>query len=159
MLLSIRIFVILFSYSNLTFHFAGCPKEAFGFRGSLGFSKPSWYEMGNCSGGGDVDLTKSGTSTTTNYFLYDSAHISQTYVALCSLLILGDDLTRVDRKAVLEGICCGQLSDGRFELLILQVFNWNFAWVEQFGCITLSIITLCILACYFHSLTSKQLVS
>uniref|UniRef100_A0A1I7W358 Prenyltransferase and squalene oxidase repeat family protein n=1 Tax=Loa loa TaxID=7209 RepID=A0A1I7W358_LOALO len=91
----------------------GCPKEAYGFRGSLSFSKPSWYDTGNC-GGGDVNLAKSGTATTSNYFLYDSAHISQTYVALCCLLILGDDLSRVDRKAVLEGICYDQLSDGSF---------------------------------------------
>ncbi|CAG9536281.1 unnamed protein product [Cercopithifilaria johnstoni] len=91
----------------------GCPKEAYGFRGSFGFSKPLWYEAGHY-GGGDVVPIKSDNSITKNCFLYDSAHISQTYVALCSLLILGDDLSRVDRKAVLEGICCGQLSDGSF---------------------------------------------
>ncbi|KAL3995507.1 Prenyltransferase and squalene oxidase repeat family protein [Acanthocheilonema viteae] len=91
-----------------------CPKEAYGFRGSLGFSKPLWYHQTMNYAGGDVVATKSGPSITKNCFLYDSAHISQTYVALCSLLILGDDLSRVDRKAVLEGICCGQLSDGSF---------------------------------------------
>ncbi|VDM15048.1 unnamed protein product [Wuchereria bancrofti] len=91
----------------------GCPKEAYGFRGSLGFSKPLWYET-RCYSSGDVDVTKLDNYNATNCFLYDSAHISQTYVALCSLLILGDDLSRVDRKAVLEGICCDQLSDGSF---------------------------------------------
>ncbi|KAM3718411.1 Geranylgeranyl transferase type-1 subunit beta [Dirofilaria immitis] len=91
----------------------GYPKEAYGFRGSLGFSKPSWYKA-EIHGGGDADPAKSDISTTANCFLYDSAHISQTYVALCSLLILGDDLSRVDRKAILEGVCCDQLSDGSF---------------------------------------------
>lgn len=78
--------------------------------------------MGNY-GGGDVVPAKSGASITKNCFLYDSAHISQTYVALCSLLILGDDLSRIDRRAVLEGIRCNQLSDGRFEFLTFEIFN------------------------------------
>lgn len=105
--------------------FIGCPKDAYGFRGSLGFSRPSYKETKKyCIG--DVDATKWDISIAANYFLYDSAHISQTYVALCSLLILGDDLSRVDRKAVLEGVCCNQLSDGRFEFLIFRFFSDDF---------------------------------
>lgn len=46
--------------------------------------------------------------------IYDSAHISQTYVALCSLLILGDDLANVDREAVLKGVASCQMKDGRY---------------------------------------------
>lgn len=37
-----------------------------------------------------------------------------TYAALCSLLILGDDLSRVDRAACLQGIAALQEEDGGF---------------------------------------------
>merc|ERR1719150_1253109 len=38
-----------------------------------------------------------------------------TYTALASLVILGDDLGRVDRKAVLAGVKALQLPDGSFK--------------------------------------------
>ena len=38
-----------------------------------------------------------------------------TYTALASLVILGDDLSRVNRPAVIEGLKALQLSDGRSE--------------------------------------------
>uniref|UniRef100_A0A7E4V684 Geranylgeranyl transferase type I subunit beta n=1 Tax=Panagrellus redivivus TaxID=6233 RepID=A0A7E4V684_PANRE len=47
---------------------------------------------------------------------HDSAHIAQTYSALCCLLILGDDLSQVDRSAVLEGVRQCQLIDGSFSV-------------------------------------------
>ncbi|XP_077988984.1 geranylgeranyl transferase type-1 subunit beta-like [Glandiceps talaboti] len=45
---------------------------------------------------------------------YDSGHIAMTYTGIASLLILGDDLSRVDREAVLEGLRALQLPDGSF---------------------------------------------
>lgn len=35
---------------------------------------------------------------------YDSCHVTTDYSALISLLVLGDDLGRIDRRAIIEGI-------------------------------------------------------
>ncbi|ORY92371.1 protein geranylgeranyltransferase type I beta subunit [Syncephalastrum racemosum] len=51
-------------------------------------------------------------ATTSDYIPYDSGHITNTYTALISLLILGDDLSRVDRDAIVESIRCMQQPDG-----------------------------------------------
>jgi len=48
------------------------------------------------------------------YCLYDSGHIAQTYTALCCLIILGDDLSRLDRRTILQSIRSCQLPDGSF---------------------------------------------
>ncbi|KAL8610793.1 hypothetical protein ACOMHN_016776 [Nucella lapillus] len=45
---------------------------------------------------------------------YDSGHVTMTYTALASLLILGDNLDQVDRKAVAEGLRSLQQADGSF---------------------------------------------
>uniref|UniRef100_A0A914HSC0 Geranylgeranyl transferase type I subunit beta n=1 Tax=Globodera rostochiensis TaxID=31243 RepID=A0A914HSC0_GLORO len=45
---------------------------------------------------------------------YDSAHLAQTYTSLCILLILGDDLSRLDRRAVLNGVARAQGENGSF---------------------------------------------
>ena len=37
-----------------------------------------------------------------------------TYTALCCLLILGDDLSKVNKKAVINGLRSLQLDDGRY---------------------------------------------
>ena len=42
------------------------------------------------------------------------AHIAMTYTALASLVILGDDLSRVRRKSIIKSIAALQLEDGRF---------------------------------------------
>ncbi|XP_029208313.2 geranylgeranyl transferase type-1 subunit beta-like isoform X1 [Acropora millepora] len=46
---------------------------------------------------------------------YDCSHIAMTYTALASLLILGDDLSRVDKVAVIKGLKALQLPDGSFQ--------------------------------------------
>uniref|UniRef100_A0A3B3TDI4 Geranylgeranyl transferase type-1 subunit beta n=1 Tax=Paramormyrops kingsleyae TaxID=1676925 RepID=A0A3B3TDI4_9TELE len=45
---------------------------------------------------------------------YDSGHVAMTYTGLASLLILGDDLSRVDKEACLSGVKALQLEDGSF---------------------------------------------
>ena len=45
---------------------------------------------------------------------YDGSHVAMTYTALAMLLILGDDLSRVDKEAVLEGMRSLQLPNGRY---------------------------------------------
>ncbi|KAM6186810.1 LOW QUALITY PROTEIN: geranylgeranyl transferase type-1 subunit beta [Sarcoramphus papa] len=45
---------------------------------------------------------------------YDSGHIAMTYTGLSCLVILGDDLSRVNKDAVLAGLRALQLEDGSF---------------------------------------------
>ncbi|XP_064390160.1 geranylgeranyl transferase type-1 subunit beta-like [Halichondria panicea] len=45
---------------------------------------------------------------------YNTSHIAMTYTALASLLVLGDDLSRVNREGVLAGVRHLQQKDGSF---------------------------------------------
>uniref|UniRef100_A0A6Q2ZC20 Prenyltransferase alpha-alpha toroid domain-containing protein n=1 Tax=Esox lucius TaxID=8010 RepID=A0A6Q2ZC20_ESOLU len=45
---------------------------------------------------------------------YDSGHVAMTYTGLASLIILGDDLGRVNKEACLMGLKALQLEDGSF---------------------------------------------
>lgn len=58
------------------------------------------------------------------YHPYDSGHIAMTYTALCSLLILGDDLSLVNKEACLAGLRALQLQDGRYAIFI----SWSLKW-------------------------------
>ncbi|KAG1057785.1 hypothetical protein G6F43_000390 [Rhizopus delemar] len=51
-------------------------------------------------------------ATTCEYIPYDSSHIANTYTALLNLLILGDDLSRVNKHAILETLRHLQQEDG-----------------------------------------------
>ena len=46
---------------------------------------------------------------------YDHGHIAMTYTALASLLVLGDDLSKLNRKAVTAGVRALQLPDGSYK--------------------------------------------
>lgn len=72
---------------------SGCSPERCGFRGSLSSSAPE---------------------NSAKVCELDSAHVAQTYSALCCLLILGDDLSRVDREGILEATARCQQEDGSF---------------------------------------------
>ncbi|CAF90463.1 unnamed protein product, partial [Tetraodon nigroviridis] len=48
---------------------------------------------------------------------YDSGHVAMTYTGLCSLLILGDNLSRVNKQACLAGLRALQMEDGSFYAL------------------------------------------
>merc|ERR1711964_378054 len=45
---------------------------------------------------------------------YDDAHIAMTYTALCCLRILGDDFSRVNRRAIIGALKHLQQPDGSF---------------------------------------------
>lgn len=45
---------------------------------------------------------------------YDGGHIAMTYTAICCLKVLGDDLSRVNRKAVIGALRSLQCEDGSF---------------------------------------------
>lgn len=46
---------------------------------------------------------------------YCESNIAMTYMALCILITLGDDLSRVNKSAVLQGVACLQKPDGSFK--------------------------------------------
>ena len=49
-----------------------------------------------------------------NSHQFEGGHIAMTYTALCCLLILGDDLSKVNKKAVINGLRSLHLDDGRY---------------------------------------------
>jgi geranylgeranyl transferase type-1 subunit beta len=48
---------------------------------------------------------------------YHQGHIAMTYTALCTLQTLGDDLSRIKRKAILESLKKLQRQDGSFQCI------------------------------------------
>ncbi|KAJ8672847.1 hypothetical protein QAD02_004107 [Eretmocerus hayati] len=49
---------------------------------------------------------------------YHCGHLAMTYTALASLLILGDNLSGVDRESVIQGVKACQNSDGSFMAMV-----------------------------------------
>lgn len=54
---------------------------------------------------------------TATFHPYDWGHVAMTYTGLASLLILGDDLSRVNMPAIVAGLKALQLEDGSFSAL------------------------------------------
>ncbi len=73
-----------------------------GFRGSLAAATA----LGHCRPDGVVGADSAHP--------LDTSHITMTYAALNTLLILGDDLSRLDRRGILTGIRALQLPNGSF---------------------------------------------
>lgn len=86
--------IIDWIYSLQLGHSAECLSHQFGFRGTI--------------------VNSNNGALNKTFCPYDSAHLAQTYSALCSLLIIGDDFHRLDRDAILEGVRCCQCKDGSF---------------------------------------------
>ena len=42
----------------------------------------------------------------------DTSHLAMTYFALCSLLILRDDMSRVDRRQIISSLTHLQMEEG-----------------------------------------------
>ncbi|KAL6046680.1 Geranylgeranyl transferase type-1 subunit beta [Balamuthia mandrillaris] len=61
----------------------------------------------------DNNIYENQVAPETGLFL-DQSHIAVTYTALCTLRILGDDYSRVDRKAIIAGLKGLQCKDGSF---------------------------------------------
>jgi geranylgeranyl transferase type-1 subunit beta len=49
--------------------------------------------------------------------MYECGHLAMTYMGLASLIILGDDLSKVNRAAIIEGVRALQQEDGRLVLI------------------------------------------
>lgn len=75
-------------------------------------SDPSPDLLEKCGFRGSTALKISETCLPTHE--YDHGHVAMTYTAIASLIILGDDLSRVNRTAVLAGIRALQLKDGSY---------------------------------------------
>ena len=52
---------------------------------------------------------------------YEGSHIAMTYTALLSLLILQDDLQRLNKEAIVAGLKALQLENGRYA----------YAWLDK----------------------------
>lgn len=65
---------------------------------------------------------------------YDSSNIAMTYTSLASLLILGDDLSRVHKKAVIQGVRSLQQFDGSF-VSVLEGSENDMRFVYCASCI------------------------
>ncbi|GFR98533.1 geranylgeranyl transferase type-1 subunit beta [Elysia marginata] len=65
---------------------------------------------------------------------FDSSNIAMTYTSLASLLILGDDLSRVHKKAVIQGVKSLQQADGSF-VSVLEGSEYDMRFVYCACCI------------------------
>ncbi|KAK3788326.1 hypothetical protein RRG08_025057 [Elysia crispata] len=65
----------------------------------------------------------------------DSSNIAMTYTSLASLLILGDDLSRVHKKAVIQGVKSLQQADGSF-VSVLEGSEYDMRFVYCACCIS-----------------------
>uniref|UniRef100_A0A7S3Q312 Prenyltransferase alpha-alpha toroid domain-containing protein n=1 Tax=Chaetoceros debilis TaxID=122233 RepID=A0A7S3Q312_9STRA len=63
----------------------------------------------SCSGSG----SGSSSSSCDKELKYDTGHLAMNYTALCTLITLGDDLERVDRRGMIQSLKQLQLPDGR----------------------------------------------
>lgn len=61
-------------------------------------------------------IIKNGSSSM-NLVDYNQGHIAMTYTALSTLITLGDNLDRVDKKSILEGLRLLQQKDGSFKCI------------------------------------------
>lgn len=90
-------------------------KAVCGFRGSPWSGRPfdpctvSFFR----GGGSIVFCLTFENQKTCEYIHYDSSHIANTYTALLNLLMLGDDLSRVNKSAIIETLRYLQQEDGR----------------------------------------------
>lgn len=76
-----------------------------GFRGSLAATTSLYRETKTSN-----PVKNSGSPS---HHPLDTSHITMTYAAINSLLILGDDLQRLQKEAILAGVKALQLENGR----------------------------------------------
>jgi len=81
---------------------------------------PNIGNIGQCGfrGGPFLGHKFDPNATETLHEPYDASNLAMTYTALISLIILGDDLSRVNRKAIVESIAQLQQKDGSFAPVI-----------------------------------------
>lgn len=90
------------------------------------------FRGGSCNG----IITEPGDTFTAHDVEHDYGHIAMTYTGLASLLILGDDLSHVDRKACLEHVRALQLDNGSFKTTIAEGGESDMRFVYCACCIS-----------------------
>jgi len=73
------------------------------------------WRQGGFKGGTYLGPIPTSASSLRGWCKYDGGHIAMTYVALCTLATLGDDLSRVDRGSIIRVMKEIQLDDGSFK--------------------------------------------
>jgi geranylgeranyl transferase type-1 subunit beta len=58
--------------------------------------------------------------------VYECGHLAMTYTGLASLVILGDDLSRVNRPAIIEGVKALQQEDGRLVMMCKMYLRYLY---------------------------------
>ncbi|KOC69770.1 Geranylgeranyl transferase type-1 subunit beta [Habropoda laboriosa] len=77
-----------------------------------------WIYRLQITGAGPRSGFQSSTTIPKDAPKYQCGHLAMTYIGLVTLCILGDDLSRVDRKSIVEGIQACQNPDGSFTAII-----------------------------------------
>uniref|UniRef100_A0A182IUM4 Geranylgeranyl transferase type-1 subunit beta n=1 Tax=Anopheles atroparvus TaxID=41427 RepID=A0A182IUM4_ANOAO len=78
--------------------------------------KPGERAYGGIQGSSTFDVT--GTPESCGLQLYRWGHLAITYTGIAILVALGDDLSRLNRKAIVEGVAAVQRDDGSFSATI-----------------------------------------
>ena len=77
----------------------------------------NWFSIdidsGICGFRGSSTLLTDTNVNTQNHD-YDCSHITMTFSGLNCLLTLGDDLSRVNRRAIIDSLKVLQIDDGRY---------------------------------------------
>lgn len=60
---------------------------------------------------------------------YDFGNLAMTYCALASLIILGDDLSRINKKEIVKGLQDLQQNDGRYEIHQAKFYKFRFFYL------------------------------
>jgi geranylgeranyl transferase type-1 subunit beta len=78
--------------------------------------RPGGLKCGGIQGSSTLNI--SNPSPDCGLELYKWGHLAITYTGIATLLALGDDLSRMDRKAIVEGVASVQRDDGSFSATI-----------------------------------------
>lgn len=81
---------------------------------SFVFSTDSSWKRCGFQGSSTLISTRGDSDCST---IYECGHLAMTYTGLASLVILGDNLSRVNRSAIIEGVKALQQEDGRLVLI------------------------------------------
>lgn len=72
----------------------------------------STYKCGGFQGSTTINVINGGPDCGTEKYKW--GHLAITYTAISILITLGDDLSRLNRKAIIEGVAAVQRDDGSF---------------------------------------------
>ncbi|XP_015524533.2 geranylgeranyl transferase type-1 subunit beta [Neodiprion virginianus] len=73
-----------------------------------------WIYRLQVRGAGPRSGFQGSTSVPKEASKYQTGHLAMTYLGLASLLTLGDDLSRIDKKSIIQGVRACQNDDGSF---------------------------------------------